>query len=233
MDRYIDNDETQIYGSRFSAAIRKMFRDAGPVQTFMAWCADQVDASTETLRHAMASERAHGSTRTAAAEEKLPVVQAARDELKAFNLHLAARKADQRHPWNGDLEVFFPGGLKKIGKGARAMSVALCVARDALRDDKNAPERASWSRRLDEQIELLAPFVTRVDEVGRAHRSALSEQSVEKRNWLRTYRGVSRVLEGVLILLGREAEYNAAVPHLSVAGSRAKAAAPAPAPDPA
>jgi hypothetical protein len=221
MDRYIDNGETQVYGPKFSGAIRRMFPEEGPVQTFMLWCAGQVDASTGTLDDAMASERSAGSTRTAAAEEKLPSVREARGELKAFNLRLIAYKGDQHHPWDGDITLFFPGGLVAIGKGARAAHVALRVARKALAEDLAVPEHAHWLKRLDDQIEQLAPLVERADDASHAHRSALSEQSAEKRGWLRTYRGVSLVLEGVLTMLGREGEYVSAVPHLTAPGSPA------------
>jgi hypothetical protein len=60
------------------------------------------------------------------------------------------------------------------------------------------------------------------DRAGHARNATLSEQSAEKRQWLRVYRGVALVLEGVLTLTGREKEYTAAVPHLTAPGTRKK-----------
>jgi len=221
-DRYIDNDETQTYGPRLRDNLRRMFTEAGPVTAFMGWCADQLDARTETMRDALAAQRSAGSTRTTTAEDKLPAVQDARGELKTLSLHLAAKKSDQHEDWNGDPALFFPNGIAAIGKGARAVHVALGVAHTALRNDAAVPERAKWLKRLDAQCAAVAPFVGATDDASHSHRAALSEQSAEKRSWLRTYRGVALVLEGVLTLQGREGEYTAAVPHLTAPGGRKK-----------
>jgi len=222
MDRYIDNGETQTYGPQFSANLRRMFTGSGPVQTFMAWCADQLDAQTAGMASAMGQQRAASSTLGATAQEKLPVVQEARGELKSFSLHLAAKKSDRQEPWDGDVELFLPGGISAVGKGARAIHVALGVARRALDADAKVPERKRWLARLDAQVEALAPYVAQTDDGTHAARAALSEQSSEKRTWLRTYRGVALVLEGVLLMLGREGEYTNAVPHLTAPSSRKK-----------
>lgn len=222
MDRYIDNGETQTYGPQLSANLRRMFTGSGPAQTFMLWCADQLDAQTDTMANAMGQQRAAASTLSASAQEKLPVVQEARGELKTFALHLATRKSDRQEAWDGDIELFVPGGISALGKGARAIHLALGVARRALDADTSAPERKKWLARLDAQVEALAPFVAQTDDETHAARAALSEQSSEKRAWLRTYRGVALVLQGVLLLLGRDGEYTLAVPHLTAPGGRKK-----------
>lgn len=205
------NGETQIYGPQFSANLRRMFTDAGPVRTFMLWCAEQLDAQTAVMGDAASASRAATSTHSASAQEKLPAVQEARGELKTFGLHLAAKKSDRHEDWSGDLELFLPGGLSAVGRGARA-----------LHTDTAVPERAKWLKRLDAQRAALAPLIGQNEDAGHATRAALSEQSSEKKSWLRTYRGVALVLEGVLMLLGRDAEYTAAVPHLTAPGGRKK-----------
>ena len=222
MDRYIDNDETQVYGPQFSANLRRMFGGSTPADRFMQWCAEQLDASTNTMRDAMAAQRAAGSSRTGTSEEKAPVVVEARDEIRAFALHLAACKADRAEPWKGDPELFVPGGIGALPRSARGVHVALQVACKALEADSAAPDRAKWRKRLDAQRAALAPLVERADEAQAMHRGALSEQSSEKRAWLRTYRGIALVLEGVLLLTGRELEYTTAVPHLTAPGTRKK-----------
>lgn len=233
---HINHRETQDFGPRFSSNLRRLFTEEGPIQTFVFWCAEQLDASTATMADAMASRRVAGSTRTAIAEEKLPVVLAGRSNLKAFQMHLAAKKADEEEAWNGDVELFIPGGLTAVARGARGVHRALTVARTRLDADKSVPERARWIKRLDAQIEGLSPLVEQGDDVTFAHMSALSEQSVEKRNWLRTYRAVVKIAEGCLQLAGREAEFTAAVPHLTAPGARKKTDsvpnAPKPAPAP-
>lgn len=220
MDRYIDNDETQSYGPRFSSNLRRMFPGSGPVQHFIAWCADQLDAQTLAMANAMERQRATSSSLGSTAQEKLQVTQEARDELKAFALHLAAKKSDRHEPWDGDPERFVPGGLSAVGKGARAIHVALDIARRTLDTDTQVPERQKWLARLDAQLEALRPYVTQIDEETHAARNALSEQSSEKRSWLRTYRGAALALEGVLMMLGRDNEYTLAVPHLTTPGGR-------------
>lgn len=224
MDRYIDNQETQTYGPQFSANLRRIFgaHDRGPLREFMLWCADQLDASTATIGAALQASRAQTSERGAAAEEKLPVVASARGDLRAFTLHLQAKKADSEDAWDGDLELFVPGGLSSVGRGARAVRDALQVARDALAADKTAPDRARWLKRLDGHIATLTPLIDRAETAGHARNAALSEQSDVKRDWLRTYRGVALVFEGVLMLLRRDGELTANVPHLTAPGGRKK-----------
>ena len=232
MDRYIDNHETQTYGGRFADNLRRMFGSDVPesLHLVMAWCADQMEAATKSMGQAMATQRSASSERSAAAEENLPAVQGARAELRAFALHLAAKKADAHEPWNGDPELFIPGGISSVKKGARAVRDALALAHGTLDQHTAVPDRAKWQKRLDGQVKQLDPIVGRTDDAGHAHLSTLSEQSAEKRSWLRTYRGVSLVLQGVLLLTRREGEYTAAVPHLSAPGTRKKADGPPNAP---
>lgn len=222
MDRYIDNDETQSYGPQFASNLRRLFPGDGAPHVFMRWCAEQVDAQTAAMRDAMTAQRTTGSVRTLGADEHAAPLTEARDELRAFWLHLQAASADRHEAWKGDLDLFVPGGLATVGRSKRALATALDVAHAALANDKAVPERAKWMKRLDTQMRTVAPLADEGDDRQHAHRSALSEQSVEKRNWLRTYRGVALVLEGVLALLGRDGEYTAAVPHLTVPGARKK-----------
>ena len=222
MDSYIDNQETQTYGDRFSGNLRRMFGDDTPkaVRVFMVWCADLLDEATTHMHDAMVLRRSASSERSAAAEEKLPVCSEARAELKAFALHLSAKKADRNESWNGDISLFFPAGMSGIRDGARALRDATRIASKALTVDAAVPERATWSKRLATQIDRLDPVVERTDEAGYAHNAAFTEQSLEKRSWLRVYRGVAMVLQGVLTLTAREGEYAATVPHLSAPGTR-------------
>lgn len=224
MDRYIDNQETQTYGSRFSGNLRRIAGTDIPkaLNIVLIWCAERLDGSTRDMAAAMSSQRAASSERRSAAEERTPAAQSARSDLKAFSLHLAARKADVADPWNGDLALFLPGGISSVGKGARALRDSMVVARDALDADVGVPDRARWLARLAARVAELEPIVDRVDDAGHGHSSTLSEQSAEKRAWLKTYRGVALVLEGVLLLTGREGEYTAAVPHLTAPGTRKK-----------
>ncbi len=222
MDQYIDNNETQTYGDRFTSNLRLIFGADAPeaVRTIMVWCADRVATSTLAMRTAMASSRGALSARSHTSEEKLAAVVTARHELRSFALHLAASRSDQRNPWNGDPNLFFPGGRSSIGEGARNVRDATAIARNALEGDPTVPARAAWSDRLDAQVAALDPLVARGDEAERAGRTTLSEQSSEKRAWLRTYRGAALVLEGLLLMVGRESEYTAAVPHLTAPNTR-------------
>lgn len=227
MEQYINNQQTQSYGDRFARNLRRIFEGDSPkpILVIMAWCADQMTAVTASMRGAMATQRSASSERSAAAEEKLPAVVTARAELKAFSLLLAARKADTHEPWNGDLELFLPGGISAVKTGALAVRDAVAVAHAALAKDDGAPERAKWLKRLEAQVQTLNPLVGRADDAGAAHFAVLSEQSAEKRSWLRTYRGAVLVLHGLLVMTGRESEYTAAVPHLSARKPRRKTSA--------
>ena len=228
MEQNINNKETQTYGGRFAGNLRRMFDSDSPkiIQLMMVWCAEQIEAATQNMGEAMSTQRSACSERSTAAQEKLPLVQNARAELKAFALHLAAKKADAHEPWNGDPELFIPGGISSVKTGVRAVRDALALAHRTLNQHTGVPDRAKWQNRLETQVKQLDPIVGRTDDAGRAHLSTLSEQFVEKRAWLRTYRGVTLVLQGVLLLTRREGEYTAAVPHLTAHGTRKKTDGP-------
>ena len=65
MDKYITNENTLTYGPRLSGSLRRMFPEAGPVQTFAVWVAEQLDAATQTLGQAMGAHRSTASVRSA------------------------------------------------------------------------------------------------------------------------------------------------------------------------
>ncbi len=222
MDKYITNLATQSYGPRLSGSLRRLFIEAGPTRTFVLWVADQLDDATQTMTTAMENQRTAASARASTAEERLPLVDAARTTLRALQLHLEAKKADPDEPWSGDPELFFPVGLRSVSNSARSLCNAITAAHTRLESDHSVPDRARWLKRLAAHNTTLAPLVDQADEAGHAHLGALSEQSVEKRNWLKTYRAAAMILQGCLVLAGREGEYTAAVPHLNAPGTRKK-----------
>jgi hypothetical protein len=224
MDRYIDNEETQKYGPQFSASFRRLFgtHESEPVRGFALWCGATLDAATNTMDAAMKARRENLSEQGAVADDKLPAVTSARADLRAFHLHLGAKKADTDEPWDGDMELFVPGGMSNVRRGARSVRDAVKNAHEALTKDARVPDRAKWLARLDRHVTELSPLIERADEAAHAKNGALSEQSDEKRNWLRTYRALALILEGLLMLFRREDEYKAAVPHLTAPGNRKK-----------
>jgi hypothetical protein len=225
MNRHINHHDTLAYGDRLRVNLLRIATSDLPeaLQGALTRCAEEVKTATADMCAAMATHRSARSERRAAAEERLTPVSSARADLKAFALHLAARKADPHEAWNGDPALFIPGGLSSVKKGARGVRDAVALAHGALAAQSDVPERAKWLKRLAALTSELDALVERLDDTGHAHYATLSEQSDEKRAWMRAYRGAALVLGGVLTLTGRADEYTAAVPHLTAPRARRKA----------
>ena len=224
MDRSIDNQETQKYGPDLRANVARAFAGLTGTEKAMAqWMITGQRAVDESMAAAMHAARKGTSESASAADAKAPVVVAARRLMVGLAKHLDSKT--DLDEWEGDAALFFPEGRNGLSTYAGPLLASVNVALKALKDDSSVPDHATFTVKLKKAH---ADLTAHIDATGNAAddaRGGLSEQSAEKKAWLREYRGNVLVIEGLLQKLGRIDELRAIVLHLSTPGTRKAAAA--------
>jgi hypothetical protein len=220
MDRYIDNSETQIYGPKLRDNLTRAFPDAAPpVKAFIAHLVKLQAAADQRMADGMAKARGASSDLSAAASAKSPLAEAGRKLLTGFYKHLASKK--DLEEWSGDTKVFFPKDIGGIGNSAPEIAAALATAQKGFEKDKTVPGGEALRKRLATAEQKLRAEIEKSGGAIKAARAGLSEQSVEKKDWLVSYRGLSLIAEGLLTLEKRGGSVRSLVPHLSVSSGKA------------
>jgi hypothetical protein len=219
MDRYIDNLETQLYGPGLRANVTRAFADAtGPEADLVRWLIAGQRTADETLAAAMHASRAATSGAADAADEKAPVVTAARRLMVGFHKHLDSHS--DLDEWNGDIDLFFPAGRSGLSTYAGPLLASVDVTLQALGADPSVPDHAKFAAKLKRARKELAAHIEATGDASHGARGGLSEQSAEKHAWLREYRGNVQIVAGLLQKSGRGDELSAIVPHLAASGGR-------------
>ncbi len=226
MDRSINNQETQKYGPDLRANVARAFAGlTGTEKAMVQWMIIGQRAVDESMADAMHAARKGTSESTSAADAKAPVVVAARRLLVGLAKHLDAKT--DLDEWEGDEALFFPEGRSGLSSYAIPLLESVTIAVKALKDDPSVPDHATFAVKLKKAHGDLTAHIDATGNATADARGGLSEQSVEKKAWLREYRGNVLVIEGLLQKLGRSNELHAIVLHLSTPGTRKAAAAAA------
>ncbi len=173
------------------------------------------EAVDKAMAEAMGKARGAGSDLSEAARAKSPAAAAARKLLSGLKNHLHSQI--ELEEWKGDTRRFLPKGLSGIGEGVKELLSALAIALKAILKDKKLPGGKSLAKKFAAAIARLEAEAAKALGALKAARTGLSEQSKEKKAWLRSYRGIALITEGLLTMQGRA---GAILPHLSASGGR-------------
>ncbi|MBI4612080.1 MAG: hypothetical protein HY720_00560 [Planctomycetes bacterium] len=223
MDTYIDNQETQKYGPKLRKNIEAAFKSAPlPVRTFTKYLIGLQGKADKTMDEAMTKARGASSDLSGAVLEKTPAAKAARKLLGGIQKHLAAKR--DLDEWAGQIGLFFPKGMEGVGYSTPDLLAALRVAQEGFKKDKTVPDGTKLAKRVAAAEGKLKKEAESAGGALLSARSGLTEQSAEKKAWLRRYRGISKIVDGLLTLEGRAEKLASVVPHLAVPGGRKKKA---------
>lgn len=199
-DKFIDHDETQIYGPHAANAIRK--RLIGQIPEFdsaLTYIANQIDSSTTTIKSTIDAARAKDAEKREGAKTKTPLLKDARRLLGRFSKHLSAHD-------DIDRKLFFTrdGTATSIGNGAQDVLLAITHIAIKLADPKaGVRDRTHWHNQFDDTMKTLAPAVAFSNDARADRQSLTPEVEAARQAWLNSYASAKNLVESLLRQLGR------------------------------
>lgn len=201
-DRFIDKDETKIYGEYAAKKIRRVVVGLiPPFDAGLKHVANELDKATKTVADAVAAAHDADTAIRKQTKNKLPALDGALDVLKRFSAHL------DTHPANTvDRKAFFTGTgtVSGIGRSANKVLATLQHIAAQLAKPKSGVSNAkAWSKEISAAVDKLAPATEDADAARTARSQATPEVEESRRAWLQTYTATKAVVEGVLRLSGK------------------------------
>jgi len=222
-DRFIDQDETQIYGTHASKRIRTWL--VGLVKQYdpaLEYVADQIDASTAAVKVAIDAARTRDAERRKGAQGKEPLLKGAKRLLRQFSLHLAGHE-----PGLVDRKVFFTkdGTVAGVGSGVQDVLLGVTHIATKLKAPKSTVRDAAyWQERFDITAKELSPVASATDEARVARRLLTPEVEAARQVWLNVYCSAKALVESLLRQVGRLEQMPLVFHDLAVpAGAKLKA----------
>jgi hypothetical protein len=202
-DRFIDQDETQIYGPYASKRIRA--RLIGLIAAFdagLTHLADEIDAATAAVKEAVTTARDKDAELRDGVQKKVPALAQSLDLLGRFSRHL-----DGHAVGVVDRKVFFTadGTVGGIGRSAPRVLLAITHITGKL-DPKNKPPVSSadtWHTDFSAMMNALGPVVERADDARTDRRGVMPEVEAARQAWLQVYVAARAGVECVLRLTGK------------------------------
>lgn len=201
-DKYIDQDETQIYGPYAVKAIRS--RVIGLIAAYdaaLAYSAEQLEQATAGVKTVVAVARARDADTRKGARSKGPLLKQASSLLGTFSKHLGTHD-----PNSIDRRIYFTrdGTAGGVGKAAQDIVLAVTHIAGTLEDSRSpVREREHWQKRFKEMSAALASAVAFTNDARMDRRLATPEVEAARQVWLNTYQATKSLVESVLRHLGR------------------------------
>jgi len=232
-DRYIDLDETQIYGPHASGMIRtRVIGLLDKLDGGLEFFAGEIDGTTQTLGAMLSTSREASAEVRGGTKEKGSVLAGGVRVLGRFSTHLAS------HPDGAvDRKTFFPedGTAGGVGRGASRVLLALGRIATELKKSKcEVSDKKRWLEEVSEAMTALAPLVQHSNNAKTERRAATPELAAAREAWLQTYMAAKSVVEGVLRLTGNLHMMPTIFHDMAVPGTaKITEAPPVPPPEPA
>jgi hypothetical protein len=201
-DRYIDIEETLIYGPYATRKIKEVV--AGLLPKFdpaLDYVVAEISDATAAVERVLGEARETDASRRAATAGKGPILAEARDLLVRFARHLDGHKAGAV-----DKKRFFPSGSpSQLGNSAPRILLAIShIAKELKGKDAAAiSDVKTWQKDFSAVAGSLAPAVAHADSARTARRDQSAELAEARAAWLETYMAGKRLVESVLRLSGK------------------------------
>jgi hypothetical protein len=201
-DRFIDQDETQIYGPFAARRIRT--RVVGLVvecDPALSYLADQIDAATLAVANAVAAARTDDAELRRGVRQKTPLLKQATGLLGRFSKHL-----DGHAPGAVDRKVFFTadGTARGVGRGAAAVLLAVTqIAGKLQNQNSGVRDRESWQDEFTRMMTNLGPVVEYAEDARTDRRDRTPEVEAARQAWMQIYLAARDCVTCVLRLTGR------------------------------
>jgi hypothetical protein len=201
-DRFIDQDETQIYGPYTARRMRT--RLVGLIAEYdpaLVYIAGQLDAATLGVKNAVDAARAQDARLRRGVQQKRPLLEQAIALLGRFSKHL-----DGHAPGAIDRKVFFTadGTAGGVGKSAAAVLLAVTHIAGKLQDPEcGVGDRGTWHNDFDAMMTNLGPVVEHAQDARTDRRDRTPEVEAARQAWMQVYLAARDLVTSLLRLTGR------------------------------
>lgn len=206
-DRYIDQDETQIYGPHVAKMIRSHVKGLIPAfDAALEYTATEIDHATAAVGKAIAASRHAQGGIHVGSEKKGPVLDEARKLLGRFSKHLDTLKGSV------DRKLFFTHDGTAGGVGDSAARILLAVhhlVAELAPDKDGKPKHPEvkhgdeWLAELKAMSHDLSPILAHSDEAHVTRRTLTPEVAAARDAFLSIYVAGRAIVEGVLRFKGK------------------------------
>jgi hypothetical protein len=200
-DRYIDHEETLIYGPYAARKIKSVAMGLLPeFDGALGYLAKEIAGATDEMERALQSVRRTDSLRRIGVKDKGPALEQALDVIKRFSRHLAAHKAGLI-----DKKRFFPGGTATdIGKSSPRVLLALShLGTELAARDSGVTDAKTWHKEIAEAAAALSPVIAHADSARTTRRGQTTELEQARTAWIQIYVAARYTVESVLRLSGK------------------------------
>jgi hypothetical protein len=201
-DRYIDQDEIEIYGSYAVTKIRDRVKGLVPeFDKALEYVASELSEGTKSVADAVADARAADAEIRKGTQARGSVLKQGISLLGRFSKHL-----DAHAPGAIDRKTFFvaDGTAGGVGKSVpRVLRALQHIAKKLKAKDSAVKSAAEWSKEFSDVAAQLAPIAEHGDNAKTNRSAATPEVETARQTWLQTYGAAKLVVESVLRLTGK------------------------------
>lgn len=192
-DRYIDCDETQIYGERAAQMMEQRIAPLASAEfkPAVAKMGSELKHATETVGRVVAAARKSGGGARLNAQAKQTLLAAALNLLGRFSTHL-----DTHRSGTLDRRAFFPEDGTARGVGRSATRVALAMARiGSLLESPDCPviARETWLAEFSATEQAFEPAIESANSAATDRAAATPQVEAARAAWMSVY-GCSKLL---------------------------------------
>lgn len=200
-DRFIDQDETQIYGPYAARRIRRLVGLLPAFDPVLMYFAGEIEAATGAVKDAVDSARTQDARVRRGVQQKRPLLEQATGLLGRFSKHL-----DGHAPGAVDRKVFFTadGTASGVGRGAASVLLAVTHITGKLQDEQSAvADRATWHGEFNAMMTSLGPVVEHAQDARTDRRDRTPEVEAARQGWMQVYLAARDCVTSLLRLTGR------------------------------
>lgn len=200
-DRYIDHEETLLYGPYAARKIKAVALGLHPkFDPALTYLADEIMDATQAMDRALQSARRTDSSHRAGVKDKQPALAQARDVLRRLGRHLDAHKAGTI-----DKKRFFPSGsLTENGTSApRVLLLLGHLTTELAMRNCGVTDAKTWHQEISVAAAELSPVIAHADSARTIRRGQTAELEQARSAWMQVYLAARCAVESVLRITGK------------------------------
>ncbi len=201
-DRYIDQEETLIYGPHAAKMIRKhVVGLVSELDGALNFFANQIEAATAHMEQMLDGARSADSAIRQGKSDRISMLGQTNTLLNRFSSHL-----DAHPPGIVDRKVFFveDGTVSGIGNaGPKVLRAVTRITEKLAKEDSPVRDRAAWHAEFSTVMTGLAGVIDHAGDVRTGRRDATPTVEAARISWLNTYRAAREQVTAALRFAGK------------------------------